>query len=202
MTRPDSELCAMLACDLAGNFDHLVLRFQMRLFAFALRLTGNRPDAEDILQEAFIGAYVSLEQYSPERIRALQLQAWLYRIVLHTYQHHRRGAQVHVVPLSTEDDEAEMLVADTTPSTQDVIEQIEQQHEMQAILAQLPDRYRIPITCLYYLHLQYPEIADLLDQPLGTVKSSIHRGLRQLRGLLQERGDVSWNPPTPHAQNH
>jgi RNA polymerase sigma-70 factor (ECF subfamily) len=135
----------MLARDLAGSFDHLVLRFQVRLFAFALRLAGNRPDAEDIVQEAFIGAYVSLEQYSPERIRALHLQAWLYRIVLHTYQHHHRGAQVHVVPLSTAD-EQEMLVADTIPSTEDVIEQIEQRHEMQAMLEQLPDRYRIPIT--------------------------------------------------------
>jgi RNA polymerase sigma-70 factor (ECF subfamily) len=201
MTGSDSDLCALLAQDLAGSFDHLVLCFQVRLFAFALRLTSNRPDAEDIVQEALLGAYVSLEQYPPERIRALHLQAWLYRIVFHTYQHHRRGAQVHLMPLSTEDDKPEMQVADTLPSLEDAIEQIEQRHEMLAALARLPDRYRIPITCLYYLHLTYPEIADLLDQPLGTVKSSIHRGLRQLRALLQEWGDVSWTTTTPHVQN-
>jgi RNA polymerase sigma-70 factor, ECF subfamily len=204
MALSDSDLCALLAYDLSHYFDQMVLRFQIRLFAFALHLTGSRPNAEDILQDAFMGAYISLENYTPERIRTLQLQPWLYRIVLHTYQHYQRGSQVHLVPLGADEDASEIEIVDTVMlSPEQFIEQLEQQQEIQAALAVLPDRYRIPVTCYYFAHLSYQEIADLLDQPLGTVKSAIHRGLRQLRTLLstQERGDVSWNPSTPRAQN-
>ena len=203
MTENDSALCALLADDLPRHFDHLVLRFQVRLFSFALRLTGSRPDAEDLVQEAFIGAYVSLENYPPERIRTLHMQAWLYRILFHAYQHHRRGAPMFLVPLSPDEDEPALEVPDPTAVLPEhFIEQMELRHELQAVLAQLPERYRIPITCFYFAHLSYQEIADLLDQPLGTIKSAMHRGLRQLHALLaQERGNESWNPSTLHAQN-
>jgi RNA polymerase sigma-70 factor (ECF subfamily) len=196
MTRPDDDLREALADDLVGQFTQLVERFQQRLFAFALRLTGSRQDAEDIVQEAFVGAYVSLENYPSSRIRALQLQAWLYKITLHTYLHHRRGASTHYASLTLTDDAAMREVADAPEEQPDLIfERGEQRTELLALLAQLPERYRIPITGYFLEFMTYQEIANLLDQPLGTVKSAIHRGLARLRAQLTERGKEGqpWN---------
>lgn len=195
MSEADADLCRCLAEDLPQAFDDLVSRFQQRLFAFALRLTGNRGDAEDILQEALLGAYVSLEQYPLERIRTLQLQAWLYKVTFHAYQHSRRGARLQV--LSFDDEEAALLpqiVDDAAEQPEFVLERWEQQQTLLALLAQLPERGRIALTCFYFEDLSYQEIADLLDVPLGTVKSLLHRGVRQLREALtaKREGDEPW----------
>ncbi len=204
MTIPDADLCQLLADDLSRYFDLMVTRFQQRLMAFAFRLTGSRPEAEDILQEAFLGAFVTLEHFPPDRIRALHLQAWLYKITLHAYHHQHRGARVQLIPLAEGEDAPEIRLEDATEDQpEQFIERIEQQQELLALLAELPDRYRIALTCYYFEHLSYHEIADLLDQPLGTVKSAIHRGLRQLRALLvsHHEGSQAWKP-APYARDH
>src|SRR5579863_10130374 len=101
MDQQDTELLRLLAHDLYGSFVQVVQRYQQRLYAFARRLTGSAQDAEDIVQEAFVSAYVSLENYPSERIRALKLQAWLYQVTLHVYGHHARGKRLCLVPLET-----------------------------------------------------------------------------------------------------
>lgn len=195
MSCTDADLCRRLADDLPQAFDALVTRFQQRLFAFALRLTGSRSDAEDILQEALLGAYVSLEQYPPERIRTLQLQAWLYKITLHAYQHHRRGARLQLISFDTEEEASLQEIPESaTEQPEFVLERWEQQQALLALLAQLPEHARIALTCYYFEDLRYQEIADLLNVPLGTVKSLLHRGVRQLRTRLAatQEGDASW----------
>ncbi|HLG75593.1 MAG TPA: sigma factor, partial [Ktedonobacteraceae bacterium] len=85
MSPSESELLLLLAIDLYRYFPQVVVRYQQRLYAFARRLTGSAQEAEDIVQEAFVSAYVSLENYPPQRVRTLKLQAWLYRITLYVY---------------------------------------------------------------------------------------------------------------------
>ncbi len=185
MTSADDALCDALASDLPGHFSQLVERFQQRLFAFALRLTASRQDAEDIVQEAFVGAYVSLENYPPQRIRTLRLQAWLYKVTLYAWQHQRRAHPPEGVSLAPLAESNAHEVADAfEEQPARFFERLEQRQEVLASLALLPERYRIPLTCYYLEHLSYQEIADLLDQPMGTTKSAIHRGLAQLRVLL------------------
>ena len=77
---PADSLALDLAADLDAAFESLVRTFQDRLFSFALRLCGNREDAEEVAQDSFVRAYRALKTYPEERIRALSLQAWLYRI--------------------------------------------------------------------------------------------------------------------------
>lgn len=180
MIPTDARLCAALADNVPDNFDKLINRFQRRLFAFALRLTGRYQDAEDVLQEAFVAAFVSLENYPPERIRTLQLQAWLYKVTLHTYQHRNRRVKApDIAPI--EDVPEGALAQDAAEQPEVIFERMERRQELLTNLERLPERYRIPTTCYYLEHMSYQEIADMLDQPLGTVKSAIHRGLAQLR---------------------
>lgn len=184
-------LLALLAGDLPLRYALVVDRYQREIYTFALRLIGDAHDAEDLAQEAFISAYVSLENYSPERIRNLKLRPWLYRITLNVWRHSRRGARLRLVPLETSIDDgadtgAQELANDPEDRPEAHFELGERRQELETLVARLPERYRIPITCYYLEDLSYQEVADLLEQPVGTVKSTIHRGVRLIRGLIDD----------------
>jgi RNA polymerase sigma-70 factor (ECF subfamily) len=90
------------------------------------------------------------------------------------------------VPLDITGNNSVFEIADRTEEQPEMLfERLESQQELEQLLMQLPERYRVGITCYYFEHLSYQEIAELLDQPIGTVKSSIFRGIRLLRMLLQ-----------------
>ncbi len=186
----ESVLLARLASDLRSHFAQLVLTYQARLYAFACRLTGSAHDAEDIVQEAFVGAYVSLENYTPERIRTLKLQSWLYRITLNTYYHHMRSARLHLVSLDTSEESMECAFEDDEGERPEALFEVkERQQELEALVAILPERYRVAITCYFFEQLTYQEMAELLEQPVGTVKSTVSRGVRLLRTQLAQPGE-------------
>lgn len=187
MDYSENELPPLLANDLDRYYVDLVQCYQQRLYAFARRLTGNPHDAEDIVQEALVGAYVSLEHYPPLRIQTLKLRPWLYRVTLNVFSHHARSAHLHLVPLDLSDDGQALAMEDSEDERPEALfEQLERQQELEALVASLPERYRIAITCYYFEQLNYQEVAELLEQPLGTVKSTISRGLRLLRSILNE----------------
>ncbi len=94
----EGQVLELLATDLDRYFYRLVLYAQQRLFAFAVRHTGNPQDAEDIVQEAFIRAYHALANYPAERVRTLKVQAWLCKITLHIFYRHR-SSQPQDLPL-------------------------------------------------------------------------------------------------------
>ena len=196
-----APLLAALALDLPGAFPQLLTRYQRAIYAFALRLTGAAPDAEDLAQEAFISAYVSLENYPPERVRSLKLRPWLYRVALNVWRHSLRGARLQLVPLDAPADDFaddyELPLPDDPADRPDaILAQGERRQELETLVARLPTRYRIAITCYYLEDLSYQEVADLLDQPVGTVKSTIHRGVRLLRGLVAD------SPIAPYEDYH
>ncbi|HEX4204188.1 MAG TPA: RNA polymerase sigma factor [Ktedonobacteraceae bacterium] len=181
----DHELLTLLAYDLRNTFQHLVIRYQQRLYSFARRLTASPQDAEDIVQEAFVGAYVSLENYAPQRVLMLKLQPWLYKVLLNVLNHHSRGARLHVVPFTISEEGPFFDIEDKEDERPEVLfENQERRQELEILLARLPERYRVAVICYYFEHLSYQEVADLLDQPLGTVKSNISRGIQQLRSIL------------------
>lgn len=182
MERSGEELPALLATNLAGAFAQLVLIFQHRLYAFALRQAGSPQEAEDIVQEAFLQAYVTLENYPEQRIRALKLSAWLYKITLHVYYNRRRRVRLLEEPLDLSEESMMLELEDNWQERPEVLfENTERARELEALVVTLPEQYRVPINCYYFADLSYQEIADLLNQPVGTVKSNVYRGLRMLR---------------------
>jgi RNA polymerase sigma-70 factor (ECF subfamily) len=206
MDQQETELLRLLAHDLYGTFAQVVQRYQQRLYAFARRLTGSAQDAEDIVQEAFVSAYVSLENYPPERIRALKLHAWLYRVTLHVYGHYARGKRLCLVPLETALEAGERAFEDREEERPEALfEQRELQEVLETLVWRLPESYRVAITCYYFASLNYQEIAELLNQPVGSVKSQVFRGVRQLRAMLNApeqsgKEDDIWNTRRPNAK--
>lgn len=189
MTQGKTDLPSLLAMDLNGYFGQLVLDYQQRLYTFALRQTGSVQDAEDIVQEALLRAYYALGDYPAERVRLLKLQPWLYKIALHVYYNRARQLKLQVVPLNVSEDSSLLDIEDDWRGQPDMaFEDAERVRELESLLAILPEQYRTAVSLYYFEELSYREIADLLNQPMGTVKSNLHRGVRLLREALAKQG--------------
>jgi RNA polymerase sigma-70 factor (ECF subfamily) len=184
----DEKLRERVAEDLDASFEELVRTYQDRLFSYALRLTARREDAEEVAQDAFVRAYRALATYPAERIRALALKPWLYRITLNLARNRFRGKKLKTVsldhPLSPGSDAA-WEAADTPEAQPDrQYERSRERQDIAALMAGLPERYRAPLQLRYVEGLRLEEVATVLRQPLGTTKSNVHRGINALREAL------------------
>ena len=171
-----------LASDLPGTFERVVLGFQDRLYAFALRMTGSPRDAEEIVQDAFVRAYRALEGYPPERRRALALRPWLYRITLNVTRNRVRRRRPVMESL---DGRGLDPAADSAGRPSAVLERKERARVLAALVQGLPERYQAAVVLRHVEGLGYGEIGAVLRQPVGTVKANVHRGLTVLRQGLQ-----------------
>ena len=161
-------------------FERLVLDHQDRIYALGLALTGNRHDAEEVAQDTFLRAYRALVMYPPERVRDLKQKAWLHRIAVNVVRNRARGVRPRLVELNgSEPDQS-------VGPEEDVIRRTELD-ALAARVACLAPRYRDALVLRHVQELSYAEVAEALGQPLGTVKSNIHRGLKMLRG--DDHGD-------------
>jgi RNA polymerase sigma-70 factor (ECF subfamily) len=149
-----------------------------------LRLSGSALDAEEIVQDALVRAHTALAGYDAERIRSLHLRPWLYQITLNLVRNRARKRGVATVPL-----EGEMDGPSREPLPESAAVSAELRQDLAALLLTLPEGYRAAVVLRHVEGLRYGEIAQALDQPLGTVKASVHRGLAQLRRRLSERED-------------
>ncbi|SRR6266700_4062526 len=181
VSEPLPDLLSLLSSDLNRYFPSLVLNFQQRLYAFALRYTGIPQDAEDIAQETFIRAYHALADYPAERIRTMKMQSWLYKIALHICYRHKSNVRLQYISLDLSEEQQASLEGDEREHPEKVLEDREEVRELEAMINRLPEQYRIAISCYYFEELGYREIAELLNQPIGTVKSNVHRGTQLLR---------------------
>lgn len=182
-----ADLQAALAADLDSCFERLVLTFQDRLYAFALRLTHSPQDAEEIAQDAFVRAYRALAGYAPERVATLALRPWLYQIALNVFRNRVRGRQLKLVPLDDVGEDREGELADDHELPDVALERSEREHELSALVAALPERYRIAVVLRHVEGFGYGELAELLSQPVGTIKANVHRGTRLLRVALEQQ---------------
>jgi RNA polymerase sigma-70 factor, ECF subfamily len=182
----EQELAAALAADLDRAFEQLALCYQRRLYAFALRVCGSREDAEEIVQDALVRAYRALAGYPVERRRALALRPWLFQITINVARNRARVRQ----PLTTSLDGADAPTLrepaeDEREQPEARAEADERRREMARLLLALPMRYRPAVVLRHVEGLAYDEIAAILGQPVGTVKSNVHRGVGLLRAALE-----------------
>ncbi len=180
------DLPHMLALDLDTHFERLVRCYQDRIYAFCLRYTGRPEDAEEIAQDTFVSAYRALRAYPGERIRSLALRPWLYQIALNGCRNRARRKHLHVVALHDDMDEQPTLEpeADEREQPERVLERGEGVREITDLVAALPEQYRAAIVLRHINGLGYAEAADVLGEPVGTVKSNVHRGVRILREAM------------------
>ena len=184
----DTDLLARLAADLDGGFERLALAYQHRLYAFALRLTGQREDAEEIAQDTLVRAYRALGRYPAERVRGLALRAWLFQIALNVARNHARVHRPLLVSLDGEEGRGApepSAAAEERPEA--LVERAEHRQELVALVLALPERYRVAVVLRHVEGLGYREIGAVLGQPVGTVKANVHRGVRLLREAMSQR---------------
>ena len=155
-------------------FPRLVRAHTDDVWATALRLTGSRPEAEDLVQEVFASAWAAMSTWPAERLAALQPRAWLVTIALNAWRNGLRTASRRPVtaPLLEHD-------AAVTP-----VDELDETERLAALVALLPPDYRAPVVLRHVTGLSYAEIAAALDCPVGTVKAQVSRGLALLRKEL------------------
>jgi RNA polymerase sigma-70 factor (ECF subfamily) len=187
----DETLTAALAVDLDGAFEALVRAYQDRLYAFGLRLTGSPRDAEEIAQDAFVRAYRALARYPAEQVRTLKLRAWLFQVTVNVARNRARTRRPPETALASVDgsrDGLAELPADDAEQPEQIAERHDEQDRVAAVVASLPERYRAAVVLRHIQGLSYGEIAAVLGQPAGTVKSNVHRGVAYLRAALDAAG--------------
>jgi RNA polymerase sigma-70 factor, ECF subfamily len=184
MDQVDMELLPLLATNLDCHFRQLVEVYQQRLYLFALRLTGRPDDAEDIVQEAFLRAYYALKGTPAYKVRALNLRKWLYTITLNVFRNATRKSEQHVVSLDLPENSAALEIADQALGPDEEARWREWRHELESHIAALPKHYGMAITLSLFEELSYTEIAEMLQQPVGTIKANISRAKSLLRQQL------------------
>ncbi|MGE0810602.1 MAG: RNA polymerase sigma factor RpoE [Immundisolibacter sp.] len=161
-------------------FDLLVSKYQLRLAKLVGRLVSDRAEAQDVVQEAFIKAYRALPNFRGDSA----FYTWLYRIAVNAAKNHlvarsRRPPTADVDITDGDVEEAGVLMADVaTPESYAARDQL--QAALAQALAELPEDLRTALTLCEMEGLSYDEIAQVLDCPIGTVRSRIFRARRAL----------------------
>lgn len=180
----DTELAAWLATDLDPAFEALVRGHADRCHAIAHRLLGQRSDAEEVAQDVFLRAYRALAGYPPERIRELRLRPWLATIVVNLCRNRVRRHRLPSTPLAPLVEAGREPAADASTDPAGLAAATADRERLAALLAGLPDRYRIPVILRHVDDLSYAELAEVLGRPEGTLKAQVSRGLAMLRAAV------------------
>ncbi|NYJ00556.1 RNA polymerase sigma-70 factor (ECF subfamily) [Nocardioides thalensis] len=162
------------------DWQTIVEQHSDRVYRLALRLTGNRHDAEDLTQEVFVRVFRSLHTYTPGTF-----EGWLHRITTNLFlDQARRKQRIRFDALS---DERAARLASTAAAPEAAYADRTFDDDVEAALAALPPDFRAAVVLCDIEGLSYEEIAEILGAKLGTVRSRIHRGRAMLRTALAHR---------------
>ncbi|HZJ58046.1 MAG TPA: sigma-70 family RNA polymerase sigma factor [Clostridia bacterium] len=165
-------------------FGELVLLYDKRIYNYCFRMTNNADDAEDLAQEVFIKVYRNLGSFKGN----CKFSTWIYRIAHNTCIDNHRKKRFRLLSLSLQGDEkGEMDIPDKGPSPEEQIVSREQYGLMKECIARLKPEYKSVIILRDIQNYTYQEISDILEIPLGTVKSNISRARALLRDTLKSR---------------
>jgi len=184
--------------DYRTRFEADAIPYMRQMYPAALRLTRDRCDAEDLIQETFARAYRKFDQFTP----GTNLRAWLYCIMSRTFlgmcrSRSRRPAEVLAAELHDPADDRAGLVPASRSAEALALDSVSDSAIMRA-LGELPMQFKTVIYLADVEGYQYADIADMMGTPLGTVMSRIHRGRQMLRARL--RPAVAAAPEAPGAE--
>ncbi|MFT0753477.1 sigma-70 family RNA polymerase sigma factor [Synechococcus sp. RC10A2] len=172
------------------EFDELVYRYYQQAYNIAYRLTGNAADAEDLVQEAFLRAYRFFDRYD----RSMPFMNWFNRILTNLYidEYRRRGRlrTVSIDEVYSNEDGDEGTTMDIPDSAPDPLERALSNEYREAIheaLQHLSPEFRVAVVLADLEGYSYEEIAEITKTSIGTVRSRIHRGRKQLRDQIKKR---------------
>ncbi len=164
-----------------SEFETVALPQMKDLYRTARRVLGSQTDAEDIVQETYLQAWRSFHHFEP----GTNIRAWLFRIMFHVIQHHRRKAW-RLVTLKEEEEFLFESLAWTPPVPPELRDE-----DLLAALDQLPPHFRAVIMLADVQEFSYRETAETLNIPIGTVMSRLSRGRQMLRTRLADLAPAS-----------
>ncbi|MCJ7733959.1 MAG: RNA polymerase sigma factor [Anaerolineales bacterium] len=167
---------------LKGDLDaygELIQETQPSVFNVCYRVLGNRQEAEDLTQEAFLRAYQQLAHYDPAR----PFGPWMRTLAANLCYNHLKRGQLNRVPL---EDERDSLRDDPQLGPEGALEISQEHRELYNKLWQLPYNQRITLELRHFQRLSYQEMAKVLGLPINTVRSHLYRGRQKLAELLEE----------------
>jgi RNA polymerase sigma-70 factor (ECF subfamily) len=179
---------------LRERFERDVLPLLPNLYAAALRMTRNPADAEDLVQDTYLRAFRGFSGFK----EGTNLKAWLYRILTNSFINTYRKKQRQPQTVEGPDDLDEWYLFDKLggrnvelSAETEVLDKIPDE-AVKAALESLPDNFRLPVLLADVEGFSYKEIAEIMDTPIGTVMSRLHRGRKALQKALwdtaKERG--------------
>ena len=182
MSDSDSELIKQCLDGDTEAFGLLVARYQDRLVNMLAKVTGSAEEAGEIAQQAFVLAFRNLASFQGRSA----FYTWLYRIAMNAMisekrRNRRQSVSIDAVRERTGSEPVDQD-ADNRPAR--AIELAEQQRQVQAALAELSEEFRIVLVLKEIDGLKYEEIAEIVDCPIGTVRSRIHRARNEMREKL------------------
>lgn len=180
-------MAVMSQTELTERFTDEAMPLLDQLYGGALRMTRNPQDAEDLVQETYLKAFNAFDSFKP----GTNLKAWMYRIMTNTYINTYRKKKRRPLETSAEDMTDRQLYTtsshDSTGLQSAEVEALQNMPNSQITeaLNSLSDDYRMVVYLADVEDLAYKEIAEIMDTPVGTVMSRLHRGRKQLRALLK-----------------
>lgn len=170
------------------RFERDAMQYVDQLYSAAMRMARNPSDAEDLVQEAYTKAFSAFHQYKP----GTNLKAWLYRILTNTYINLYRKRQRE--PLQSNSDSIEdWQLARAESHTSSGLRSAEAEaldhlpdSDVKRALQDIPEEFRLAVYFADVEGFAYKEISDIMNTPIGTVMSRLHRGRRMLRDMLAE----------------
>ena len=165
-------------------FAEIVELYQDKLYRVCFRMLGNKHEAEDIAQEAFVRAFINIHTFDTKR----KFSTWLYRIgtnlCIDRIRKKKPDYYLDAEVSGTEGLNMYSQIAASEELPEDQVMKMEMQDRVQYEISRLPDKYRAVIVLKYMEDLPLQEISEILEMPLGTVKTRIHRGREALRKQL------------------
>ncbi|MCD9025689.1 RNA polymerase sigma factor SigW [Cohnella silvisoli] len=168
-------------------FAEIVDLYKDKLYHLAYRMTGNRQEAEDVVQEAFLRVYKNLDRYDENQ----KFSTWIYRIATNlSIDRLRKRRAIYSLDAESSDHEgldgyAMLPSDDRTPESELLLS--ETQRLIHEAIATLPVKYKSVMILRYLQDLSLQEISDVLDMPVTTVKTRVHRGREFLRKKLEHK---------------
>jgi RNA polymerase sigma-70 factor (ECF subfamily) len=177
----DAQLIDATLAGKSEAFGRLVLKYQDRLYNTLVHVVGCREEAKDVAQDAFVQAFVKLDTFK----RGSAFYTWLYRIAFNQAVSKRRKRKPTVsIDITREQTGQEPVQPGGSPSER--IERRERAAQVRRALAALSEEHRAILVLREVEGFDYETIAEILDLPVGTVRSRLHRARLDLKGQLKE----------------
>ena len=173
-----------------ANFEQDAMQYTRQLYSAAMRMTRNPADAEDLVQETFLKAYRAYHTFQ----EGTNLKAWLYRILTNTYinKYRKESRRPSEVDLGTVEDMylyrrlGSEESAEAARTTEDRVLDGLVESDIKEAVEELPESFRMPVLLADLEGFSYKEIAEILEIPIGTVMSRLHRGRKAMQKRLWE----------------